>query len=198
MTTQVGWPPLLELARLLADESLAATVRFVAFVNEEPPYCFTPEMGSRVYAKQATRQDDNIVAMYSLETMGYYTSTPNSQRYPFPFNLFYPDRGNFIGFVGNLSSRKLVRRSVELFRRHTQFPSHGAAAPGWIPGISWSDHSSFWKYGYPALMITDTAPFRYPYYHTPQDTVDKVDYVRLARVVHGVAQMVRELARPVA
>jgi len=190
-----GVAALLELARLLGDAPLAHTLRFVAFVNEEPPYFLTDQMGSRVYARQAARRGDNIVTMYSLETMGYYRSTPNSQRYPFPFNLFYPDRGDFIGFVGNLSSRKLVRRSIELFRRQAQFPSQGAAAPGWIPGVFWSDHASFWKYGYPGLMITDTALFRYPYYHTPMDTAEKVDYPRLARVVRGVAQLIGRLAR---
>jgi Zn-dependent M28 family amino/carboxypeptidase len=113
---------LLELARLLADEPLARSVRFVAFVNEEPPYFETELMGSRVYAAEAARRQAQIVAMLSLETMGYYTSEPGSQRYPFPFNLFYPSRGDFISFVGNLASRQLVRRCVELFREHTQFP----------------------------------------------------------------------------
>ena len=191
-----GVAALLELAKFLADMPLARTIRFVAFVNEEPPYFLTNQMGSRVYACQAAQRGDAIVAMYSLETMGYYASTPKSQRYPFPFNLFYPDCGDFIGFVGNLSSRKLVRHSIELFRRHARFPSQGAAAPGWIPGVYWSDHASFWKYGYPALMITDTAPFRYPYYHTPLDTSDKVDHSRLARVVQGLAQMLQGLAQP--
>lgn len=185
---------LLELARLLADEPLARTVRFVAFVNEEPPYFETELMGSRVYAAEAARRQEQIMAMLSLETIGYYTSAPGSQRYPFPFNLFYPNSGNFIGFVGNLASRQLVRRCVAHFRRQAQFPSEGVAAPGWIPGVFWSDHASFWRHGYPAVMVTDTALFRYPYYHTPQDTVDKLDYPRLARVVRGLAHLIRDLA----
>ena len=190
-----GVAAVLELARLLAAEPLGRTVRFVAFVNEEPPYFQSKLMGSRVYAANAASQGDNIIAMFSLETIGYYDSRPRSQHYPFPFNFFYPNRGDFIGFVGNLSSRQLLRRSIQAFRQHTSFPSQGVAAPSWVPGISWSDQDSFWRHGYPAIMLTDTAPFRYPYYHTSRDTIDKLDYPRLARVVGGLAQMIRELAR---
>jgi len=103
--------------------------------------------------------------MISLETIGYYTNEQGSQSYPFPFDFFYPDTGNFIGFVGNLSSRRLVRRAVEAFRKSTPFPSEGVAAPGWMMGIYWSDHWSFWQESYPAIMVTDTAPFRYQPYH---------------------------------
>jgi len=103
-----------DLARLLGEAPLAHTLRFVAFVNEEPPYFLTDQMGSRVYARQAARRGDNIVAMYFLETMGYYRSTPNSQRYPFPFNLFYPDRGDFIGFVVPRDRLDLAHRKIGL------------------------------------------------------------------------------------
>lgn len=131
--------------------------------------------------------------MLALETIGYYSDDPGSQRYPFPFNLFYPNTANFIAFVGNMSSRKLVRQAIASFRRHTAFPSEGAAAPGWIVGIGWSDHWSFWKEGYPAIMITDTALFRYKHYHSLEDTPDKIKYDRMARVVSGIAQVVAEL-----
>lgn len=189
-----GVAALLELARLLKDKALERTVRFVAFVNEEPPFYYTQEMGSRVYATRAKALSERIVAMLSLETIGYYSEAPGSQRYPFPFNLFYPSTGNFIGFVGNLSSRDLVRRSVAAFRRATRFPSEGVAAPGWITGIGWSDHWSFWQAGYPAIMITDTALFRYAHYHAPTDTPDKLDYDRTARVVMGLGDMAQALA----
>ena len=133
--------------------------------------------------------------MISLETIGYYSDEPASQQYPFPFSLFYPSVGNFIGFVGNLASRRLVRRVVSSFREHTSFPCEGTAVPGWITGIGWSDHWAFWKAGYPALMATDTALFRYPWYHTPQDTVDKIDFERMALVVAGLANVVEDLAQ---
>jgi hypothetical protein len=189
-----GTAAVIELARLLRDVPLERTVRFVAFVNEEPPFFLTAHMGSRVYARAAARRGDRIVAMLSLETIGYYTDAPGSQHYPPPLGALYPSRGDFIGFVGNVASRALVRRSVAAFRRHAPFPSQGVAAPSWVPGVFWSDHDSFWREGYPALMITDTAPFRNPAYHSAADTPDRVDYPRMARVVHGVAAVVRELA----
>jgi hypothetical protein len=123
-------------------------------------------MGSLVYARRSAAHREQIVAMLSLETIGYYSDLRGSQHYPFPFSLFYPDTGNFIGFVGNLPSRALLHRAVAAFRRHTSFPSEGAAAPSFITGVGWSDHWAFWEQGYSALMVTDTAPFRYPHYHT--------------------------------
>ncbi|MBU4208539.1 MAG: M28 family peptidase [Proteobacteria bacterium] len=139
-------------------------------------------------------ESDKIVAMFSLETIGYYSDEPGSQHYPFPFGSFYPDTGNFIGFVGNISSRKLVHNSLASFRRHTPFPSEGLAAPGWFIGIGWSDHWSFWKEGYPAVMITDTALFRYKQYHTINDTPDKIEYKKMARVVSGITSVLKEIA----
>jgi Zn-dependent M28 family amino/carboxypeptidase len=182
----------LELARLFAGKKPARTLRFVEFVNEEPPFFQTDNMGSLVYAKQCRDRNENIVAMLSLETMGYYSDKIGSQRYPFPLDQIYPLQGNFIGFVGNLGSRKLVHNVVESFRRHAKFPSEGATLPNLIPGVGWSDQWAFWQQGYPGVMVTDTAPFRYPYYHTNEDTPDKVDYERLARVVAGLEQVITE------
>jgi Zn-dependent M28 family amino/carboxypeptidase len=189
-----GVAALLEIARLLVNRNLVYSVRLVAFVNEEPPFFHTQNMGSRVYAKRARARGDRIVAMLSLETIGYYSDMEGTQQYPFPFGLFYPSTGNFIGFVGNIASRALVRRAIDSFRCRTPFPSEGTAAPGWLPGISWSDHWAFWREGYPAIMITDTAPFRYPQYHRPGDRPEMVDYERLARVVSGLAEVVIDLA----
>ncbi|MAG37657.1 MAG: aminopeptidase [Dehalococcoidia bacterium] len=190
-----GTAAVLELARLFAGHRPVRTVRFVAFVNEEPPFFRQPDaMGSRVYARGCRESREQIVAMLSLETIGCYTDAPGSQRYPFPFSLFYPDTGNFIGFVGNLASRRLVRRCVATFRQHADLPSEGAALPGWIVGVDWSDHWLFWQEGYPALMVTDTALFRYSHYHQPSDTADKLDYERTARVVTGLAHLIADLA----
>ena len=111
------------------------TLRLVAFVNEEPPYFQTPLMGSRVHAAKAKQLGEKIVAMLSLETIGYYSDRPGSQQYPPPFSYFYPDTGNFVGFVGNLGSRRLVRDSIGAFRTTTTFPSEGLAAPALITGI---------------------------------------------------------------
>jgi hypothetical protein len=189
-----GVAALLELARILRDSKPARTLRFVAFVNEEPPFYRGDAMGSRQYAKRCRERGENIVAMLSLETIGYYSDRPGSQRYPFPLSFFYPSTGRFLAFVSNLSSRGLLHEAIASFRRHAQFPSEGVAAPAFIPGVDWSDHWSFWQEGYPALMVTDTAPYRYPHYHTAEDTPDKVNYEALARVVKGLEGMLRDLA----
>jgi Zn-dependent M28 family amino/carboxypeptidase len=189
-----GVAALIELARLLRGRQMARTVRLVAFVNEEPPFFTTEEMGSQVYARGARMRAERIVGMLSLETMGYYSEARESQHYPAPLGMFYPDTGNFIAFVGDLTSRALVRRCVGLFRESAAFPSEGGALPGIVPGVGWSDHWSFWQEGYPALMVTDTAPYRYPWYHAPQDTPDRLDYERLARVTQGLAAVISGVA----
>ncbi len=183
----------LALARAFSGKSLSRTLRFVAFVNEEPPYFQTPLMGSVVYARGCRQYIENITAMLSLETIGYYSDEKGSQRYPFPLSFIYPSTGDFIGFVGNVASGQLVRQAVKSFRSHTQFPSEGGVFPSAIPGVGWSDHWSFWQENYPAVMVTDTAVFRYPYYHTPQDTPDKIDFDRMARVVKGLEHVVVDL-----
>lgn len=189
-----GVAALLELARHFIGRPRPRTVRFVAFVNEEPPYFRTDEMGSLVYARRCRERGERIVGMMSLETIGYYSDEKGSQQYPTPFSWFYPSRGNFIAFVANTSSGGLVRRAVRAFRASAQFPSQGVAAPGFITGIGWSDHWSFWQAGYPAFMVTDTAPFRYPFYHTEEDAPEKLDYERLSRVVDGLIAVVEEMA----
>ncbi len=191
-----GVAVLLELARLSADMHPARTLRFVAFVNEEPPYFQTEQMGSLVYARACQARGERITAMLALETMGCYSEAENSQHYPPPFHLLYPDRGNFIGFIGNLGSRSLVRQCVRSFRAHAQFPSEGGALPGFITGVGWSDHWAFWQVGYPGVMVTDTAPFRYPHYHLASDTPDKLDYARLARVTLGLRAVIEDLTQP--
>ncbi|RJP84234.1 MAG: M28 family peptidase [Desulfobacteraceae bacterium] len=185
-----GIAALLVMAEQFANRSFPRTIKFVAFVNEEPPYFQTENMGSWQYANRARQRGENIVAMVSLETIGHYSDDKGSQKYPPPFNLFYPDAGNFIGFVGNLSSKKLMFQMIKSFRENTAFPSEGIAAPQWISGIGWSDQWSFWEADYDAIMITDTAPFRYRYYHTGDDTWDRLNYSKMARVVNGILQAI--------
>jgi len=189
-----GLAAMLALARRFAGRKTGRTLRFVAFVNEEKPYAHTDRMGSRVYARRCRERGEKVAGMMSLETIGCYDDRLGSQRYPPPFGLFYPSAGNFIAFVGNLRSRRLVRRAVAAFRQGEPFPSEGAAVPEIVPRVRDSDHASFWHAGYPALMVTDTANFRYPYYHTPEDTIDKIDFDRMARVVRGLGKVVEALA----
>ena len=181
-----GIAALLELSKLFAQTDPKVTVRFVAFVNEEPPFFSWGQMGSTVYAKSARQRGDRIRFMVSLETIGYYSDTVGSQRYPPLFKYFYPDRGNFISFVSNLRSRGVMRKAVRAFRRDSTFPSEYVATFSWIPGVSWSDHLSFWKQNYRAFMITDTAFYRYHYYHTAEDTAEKLRYEPFAQCCTGL------------
>ena len=189
-----GVAALLGIGRLLAGLELTRTIRLVAFVNEEPPLFSWGEMGSKVYAEAAHKRGDDIRLMMSLEMLGAYYDAPDSQEYPPILGWFYPDRANFIAFVSNIASRCVLRRMVEAFRRASAFPSEYLAAPSLVPGVSWSDQLSFWREGYPALMVTDTAFHRYAYYHTAQDTPERIDYTRMAQVVEGLTRAIILLA----
>lgn len=189
-----GVAALLALARRFSGKAGLKTLRFVAFANEESGNFQTEQMGSWVYARKCKEKGEQIRGMVSLETLGYFSAAPASQKYPLPgLGAIYPHRGNFIAFVGNVSSRALLRRAIGSFRQHATFPSEGAALPAGVPGVGWSDHWSFWQHGYPAFMVTDTAPFRYPHYHARSDTPDKLDYDSLARVVSGLEKTIREM-----
>jgi len=191
-----GVAALLALARRFAGKPTGKTLRFVAFVNEEPPYFQTEDMGSFVYAKRCNERGDRIAGMISLETIAYFSDQPGSQKYPSPgLGFFYPSKGNFIGFASDTRSRSLLRDAVSAFRKTGKLPCEGASLPSIIPGIGWSDQWSFWQCGYPAIMVTDTAPFRYPHYHQPTDTPEKLDYDRFALVVSGMESVIRDLAK---
>lgn len=191
-----GTAALLELARNLADlqGKTPVRLRLVFFTNEEPPYFQTGLMGSVQYANALAKAGERVVAMYSLETLGFYSDKPGSQNYPPPLGFLYPGQGDFVAFVSMTPSRRLLRESIKRFRETTKFPSEGGSAPGFIPGIDWSDHWAFERLNYPAIMITDTAYFRYPYYHKAEDTPDKVDFDKLARITIGVEKLIREKA----
>jgi len=188
-----GVAALLALAKSSTLRDPVRTLRFVAFVNEEPPFFQTPEMGSLVYARRCRERGDHVTTMLCLESLGYYSAAKGSQKYPFLIGLFYPSSGDFVAFVSRTSDAGIVRRCIRIFRERTQFPSEGGALPSRLPGIDWSDHWAFWQAGYSALMVTDTATFRSPYYHTPDDTPDKLDYDRFARVVEGLSYVIADL-----
>ena len=174
----------------------AALKRHVETVASTEHNAVTPalyEQAAAYFEQGLARAGEPVRAMFSLETIGYYSDGPGGQRYPFPLGLFYPDRGDFLAFVANLASRALLHEAIAAFREQAHFPSEGVAAPAIIPGVHWSDQWSFWRHGVPALMLTDTAPYRYPHYHQENDTPDKVDYGRLARVVTGLERMFRAL-----
>jgi Zn-dependent M28 family amino/carboxypeptidase len=192
-----GVASLLEISRIFTDIDPAMTVRFVAFVNEEPPFFRSMQQGSMVYAAAARQREDDIRLMASLETIGWYSDEPGSQGYPPLFGLFYPASANFLGIVSDFRSRTVMQQLAAAFRAHSDFPLETAATFRFIPGVSWSDHRSFWRQGYPAVMITDTAFYRYRHYHADTDTPDKLNYPALAEVTRGLTSAFAALAQAI-
>jgi len=190
-----GVAAMLAIARRFAREKPARTIRFVAFANEEPPFFTTEQMGSWVYAQQCHERREHIVAMLSIEAIGYYSDAAGSQQYPAMLEAVYPSTANFIAFASNLGSRALLQHCVEIFRRHATIASEGGALPEDIPGIGWSDQWSFWRFGYDALMVTDTALFRNPHYHGRSDLPDTLDYEQMSRTTEGLMAVVHSLSR---
>jgi len=188
-----GVAAILSLARFPALQHPGRTLRFVAFANEEYPFSISSRMGSYVYAQKCRERGEKIVAMISIESIGYYSTNANSQKYPFPFSLIYPSKGDFIGFVSRTTDGDLLRRCLEVFRRKTQFPSEGGSPPSFVRGVSLSDHWPFWKAGYPAIMITDSTRNRSPHFHKKTDTPETLDYDRMARVVDGLGYVIEDL-----
>ena len=185
---------MLALARRFSKHKTERTLRFVAFVNEEAPYSSTKKRGSRVYTLRCRERGENIVAMLSLETIGYYDDTPGSQEYPAPFRAALPQRqGTSSALSATPAPATLCGKWWQRSDRTRSSHPKGAAVPEFVPGVGSSDHRSFWQVGYPALMVTDTAMFRYPYYHKPGDTIDKINFDRLARVVRGLEYVVAGL-----
>jgi len=187
-----GVAALLVLAKIFSKEKVKRTIKFVAFVNEELPFFMTKNMGSKAYLNQL-KKDGNIFGMISIESIGYYSDAEKSQSYPLFLNFFYPNKGNFIAFASNLSSKKLLYYAIDSFRKDQKFPSEGIIGPSWFPGIGWSDQWSFWQKNIPAIMVTDTVPFRNPHYHTSSDTADTLDYDKMATVVSGLNVVIRDI-----
>lgn len=190
-----GVAGLLELSALLGRESLPRRVELVAYALEELPVFGSREMGSSVHARALRDSGVSVRVMFSLEMIGCFSDEPNSQKLPFAFfRLFYPSRGNFIAVVGRIREAALVRRVKASMRSATDLPVYSINSPPIIPGIDLSDHVSFWDLGYPAVMVTDTAFYRNDRYHTDADTAETLDYLRMAKVVEGIFQAVRDLS----
>ena len=193
-----GVAAVLALARRLQPGVQTASIRLVAFVNEEPPFFQTAAMGSMVYAASLAAQGERLAGMISLETIGCFSDQAGSQHFPdSALAAIYPSTGNFVALVGNTANHALVQRVRAAFDAAAcGMPTQPFAGPEALPGVGWSDHWAFWQHGYPAMMITDTAPFRDEHYHTATDLPVNVDQVRLARVVAGTLTAVRALAGP--
>lgn len=191
-----GVAGLLELADLLTPARLSCRVELVAYALEEAPFFATAQMGSEVHARALEATGRRVRGMLCLEMIGCFSDEKRSQQLPFALlRPFYPSRGNFIAVVGNLGGTGIVRRVKRSMREAGDLPVHSINAPGFVPGVDLSDHSSFWRRGVPAVMITDTAFYRNPRYHTERDTPETLDYGRAAKVVAGLRQAVLDLAR---
>lgn len=189
-----GVAGLIELARLMSKDEMGVTVHFVAFSMEEPPAFRTRHMGSYAYAKSLKDSGANVMGMISLEMIGYYREWEGSQLYPLPFfRWLYPKKGNFIAFVGDLKSRALTKRFKKAFCAVSDFPHESLNTIRLVPGVDFSDHSSFWKFGYPAFMITDTAFYRNPDYHGMGDTASTLDYDKMTELIIAVYKAVKTL-----
>lgn len=191
-----GVAGVLELARLMKDDKLKTSVELVAYTLEEPPYFSTPHMGSMVHAQALKRDGVNVRLMISLEMIGYFSDEEGSQRYPAPaMQYIYPTIGNFIAVVGTLSTTHSVRIMKQAMTGVSDLPVYSLNAPDVIPGIHLSDHTSYWKEGFEAVMITNTAYFRNPNYHTERDTPETLDYKRMAKVVEGTYAAIVKLSQ---
>ena len=190
-----GVAVLLALSDLLRNEVPDRTLRLVNFVNEEDPFFGTEMMGSHHYAKRSAGLREDIRVMLSLDSLGIYRDEPGSQKLPFPFSFFYPDCGNFLAFIGDLSSRKHVIAATRGFKKGSSFPIEAGVVPKWVKGAGWSDHLSFWKFGYPGIMVTDTGGFRSSSHTTREDTLEKLNFEAMSRIVLGMHGSIVELTQ---
>jgi Zn-dependent M28 family amino/carboxypeptidase len=187
-----GIAGLLELARLTREKPLRRTVRYIAYCLEEPPAYMTKHMGSYVHAESLHHEGTKVFGMISLEMLGYYSDEEGSQYYPSSlFKPFYPNTGNFIAFVGNFSSRGFSNTVKSAFTSISSFPVESLNGFSIIPGVDFSDHRNYWKFGYPGFMITDTSFYRNPNYHDSGDLPDTLDYDRLAALTKSLYEAFR-------
>ena len=188
---------LLELCRALRTYQPARTLKFIFFTLEEPPAFRTVNMGSMVYARNARKEQEKIKGMICLEMVGFYDETRGTQTYPLPFmNLIYPRTGNFIGLVSNFKSKPLLQQVKKSLTESCDLPVESLTTVNWVPGVDLSDHSSFWKMGFPAIMITDTSFYRNPHYHRPTDTVITLNFTNMTKLLSGLMQAAKDLCEP--
>ena len=188
-----GVAGLLELGRLLAQEKLRSRVVLAAFSLEEPPFFGTDSMGSAVFAKSLREKGTGVKLMIALEMIGYYSELRASQEYPAPLlSFFYPSTGDFVVIVDQVFSMQ-AQRMKQWMNQSIEVPVYSINAPSSVPGVDYSDHRNFWRYDYPAVMVTDTAFYRNVAYHTQYDTADRLDYEKMAQVVNGILGYVLQL-----
>ncbi len=185
---------LLELIRKISQEkpSLPYSLEIVFYALEEPPYFSTPYMGSYIHAESLVGK--KVLGAIVFEMVGYFVDTPNSQGFPLPIlKKFYPSTGNFIGMVSNLHRKNifLTQKVKKLFRKFSSLPAYSLNAPSGIIPLDLSDHSSYWKFHIPAIMVTDTAFYRNPHYHEITDTPDTLSYSHMKELLIGFYEVIK-------
>ena len=185
---------LLELSRLLKGRKLGQRIDLVAYTLEEPPFFRTQYMGSYIHAKSLIDNKTEVYGMISLEMIGYFKDEKKSQSYPIGLlSLFYGDKGNYITLVKKFGAGSFARKFCRNFKSTKSIRAKKFTAPPTVPGIDFSDHLNYWKFGFSALMITDTSFFRNKNYHKPTDTMETLDIVRMAKVIDGVFEALTSL-----
>ncbi len=184
-----GVAGLLDIARFAKEHESALRYRidFVAYALEEPPFFGTTQMGSYAHAESLYKNNVRVKGMICLEMIGFFTDAKKSQSYPLSIlRLFYPTTGNFISVVGNFGSSSLANNMA----RHLKATTVGVSklqAPSFLTGVDFSDHRNYWKFGYEAVMVTDTAFYRNANYHEKTDTISTLDFKRCSKWSKGCA-----------
>ena len=187
-----GVAGLLALAANLGKMPPTKAVEIVFYTLEEPPYFATAQMGSRRHAAQLAQAGAQPALVLVLEMIGYFDQAPGSQRYPLPgMGWLYPQTGNFIALAGEFSAAQLTAETKQAMISSMRLPVHSINAPAWVPGMTFSDHASYWQHGIPAQMLTDTAFYRNPNYHRTDDRPETLNYQLMAQAMVGVASAVR-------
>jgi hypothetical protein len=185
---------MLELSRLIKKDTLDFQLEFVAYTLEEPPFFRTEQMGSYVHAKSMHEENRDVLGMICLEMIGYFDTTKGSQDYPVgALKLFYGSRGDFITVVQNYGNGSFGRKIKRGMKKQKRIETKSFKGPTSLPGIDFSDHLNYWKFDYPAVMITNTAFYRNKNYHQPSDQMETLDIGRMGLVIDQVYLTLLEL-----
>ncbi len=190
-----GIAGLIEIGYLLSKADLNTEVELVAYTLEEPPFFGTTSMGSYYHALSLADQHIPVAGVFVLEMIGYFDETYPSQDYPLSLlKVWYPNRGNFIGVIGNMAQRDFTKAVKRSMASTTELAVYSINAPGPLSGIDFSDHRNYWEFGFPAIMITDTAFYRNRAYHQPNDTWDRLNYRKMGLVAVAVFEAVKAVS----
>ena len=185
---------LMEIARQLKGQKLNHRIDLVAYSLEEPPYFRTEHMGSYIHAKSLADNQVDVYGMIAVEMIGYFKDEKGSQSYPLGLlSVIYGSRGNYITLVKKYGAGRFVRRFSRSFIASKTIRTKKFTGPKILPGIDFSDHLNYWKFGYNAMMITDTAFYRNHNYHETSDTLETLDLYRMAKVIDGLVETLKEL-----